>query len=421
MSEDGPCSVKGTIGLPEATMSLSLVSGVVGAIFTGAVDEDVTAIRFRESADCASSTTGLTTYLNRAETNLENLSFLKLINQMSWKLIWIIITIFDNQLVPYVKIESDCGQEELLAKTSLVSISSIHKSLHGKLSGFKLLFISHYMVRKSDAELQFAVHIKMIVWIEAEKGFGHEHTNEWKRSDLRRMMMKLLYEKARETKWNREIDRVIMNNTSSSLFGIQSVFGMLNEIFRLGEMRYQDHHYKQEPILSTNDLVALYLDPKCSDMFFRRVFSNEISAKLASLVNKENQSSFGLSFTLTSKSSKPGYIVHRAVLKMELKSHCDTHQRSSSPPRSYLATLPYSEFNGFNKSLTIYSNVKDLNRKRRVASNRFQNYYNKSQLHVQVASFEILRSYTSLTITPIPVISCSLEIRHVILYVAWKY
>jgi len=65
MSEDGPCSVKGTIGLPEAAMSLSLVSGVVGAIFTGAVDDDVTAIRFRESADCASSTTGLTMYLNR--------------------------------------------------------------------------------------------------------------------------------------------------------------------------------------------------------------------------------------------------------------------------------------------------------------------------------------------------------------------
>ncbi|KAJ6887966.1 hypothetical protein NC652_029083 [Populus alba x Populus x berolinensis] len=65
VSEDGPCPVKGTIGLPQAIMSLSLVSGVVGAIFTGAVDEDVTAIRFRESADCASSTTGLTMYLNR--------------------------------------------------------------------------------------------------------------------------------------------------------------------------------------------------------------------------------------------------------------------------------------------------------------------------------------------------------------------
>jgi hypothetical protein len=46
---------------------------------------------------------------------------------------------------------------------------------------------------------------------------------------LRGMMMKLLSENSRETKWNRETERGIMNRTSCWLFRIQSKIGILKE------------------------------------------------------------------------------------------------------------------------------------------------------------------------------------------------
>jgi hypothetical protein len=85
-----------------------------------------------------------------------------------------------------------------------------HKRPHPTSSSLYPLSMTLFLERDVDNSTPIKLNYfewRRIVWIEGEKEIGDEHTNEKKRSNLRKVEMKLLTGNGRQAERTRDIER----------------------------------------------------------------------------------------------------------------------------------------------------------------------------------------------------------------------